>query len=169
MLLKEYIMESLDKLYRYNIDLLTYLDVPFSQWQHEPILNFTIDALVASKLGWTGVHSKSLFLKLKGGGYALYLTDKDTRLDDKLMKSLLGERPSICDGDEMTRVLGCLPGAVCPFGVPADIPLIVDNALYHAHEILYTPAKPEFTVGFSGRYLKPILDHIDNRIIELTK
>jgi Ala-tRNA(Pro) deacylase len=161
-------METLEQLYRYNVDLLTQLDIQFTQWQHEPILDFATDILVAKRLGWTGTHSKSLFLKLKGGGYALYLTEKDNRLDGKLIKSLLGKRPSVCGDREMTEQLGCVPGAVCPFGIPAEIPIIVDTGLYQTEELLYTPAKPEFTIGFSGSYLKRLLNHIENRVFELS-
>ena len=160
-------MKTLEQLYQFNLDLLEQLNIEYCQWHHEPILDFETDVLIASKLGWTGTHSKSLFLKLKGGGYALYLTEKDRRLDSKLLKSRLGKKPSICQDEEMIEQLGCLPGAVCPFGMKKDIPIIVDSRLYEEKEWLYTPGLPEVTIGLSGKSLKTILNHLDNQVIEL--
>ncbi|MEK6214330.1 MAG: DNA-binding protein, partial [Vibrio fluvialis] len=74
-------MSTLEELYQANITLLHEAGVPFQQWQHEPILDFATDEKVAQELGWTGTHTKSLFLKLKGGGYALLFTEKDARLN----------------------------------------------------------------------------------------
>ncbi|MFA0519801.1 YbaK/EbsC family protein, partial [Vibrio sp. 10N.222.55.E8] len=101
--------------------------------------------IVAKRLGWTGTHSKSLFLKLKGGGFALYLTDKDKRLDSKRLKQVLGKRPSVCSDEEMISQTHCVPGAVCPFVIPSDIPIVVDQQLYQCEEILYTPGEPTIT------------------------
>lgn len=161
-------MNKLDEIYQFNISLLKHLGIEFRQWQHEPILDFATDVIVAEKLGWTGTHSKSLFLKVKGGGFALYLTDEDRRLDSKAIKALLGKRPSICSDDEMTSQLGCLPGAVCPFGIPEQIPIVVDKDLYQTDEILYTPANPELTIGFAAHSLPMILNKLSNPIYELT-
>lgn len=161
-------MSKLDEIYRFNISLLERLDIDYRQWQHEPILDFATDVIVAKRLGWTGTHSKSLFLKLKGGGFALYLTHKDRRLDSKAIRTLLGKRPSICSDEEMTEQLGCLPGAVCPFGIPEELPIIIDTDLYLAREILYTPANPELTIGFPGHSLHRIIDELSNPTFELT-
>ena len=101
-------MESLKRIYDINRDRLNALSIPFREWQHEAILDFDTDIRVASELGWTGTHTKSLFLKLKGQGYAIYLTEKDSRLDAKQIKAVTGKRPSICDDDEIIRMLTSL-------------------------------------------------------------
>ncbi|NVD05622.1 YbaK/EbsC family protein [Vibrio sp. JPW-9-11-11] len=160
-------MNQLDRIYRFNIDLLNQLNISFTEWQHEPILDFTTDERVAKRLGWTGTHSKSLFLRLKGAGYALLLTDKDSRLDSKAIKVLTGTRPSIVDDQQMTEVTGCVAGAVCPFGLPSEIAIIVDTRLYQQQEILYTPGKPEVTLGIAGQDLIPVLNQLDNPILEM--
>ncbi|ERB64988.1 YbaK/EbsC family protein [Vibrio coralliilyticus] len=160
-------MERLDQIYQYNIDLLQQLEVIFKEWRHEPILDFATDVRVAEQLGWTGTHSKSLFLKLKGGGHVLYLTHKDARLDSKAMKQVLGKRPSICSDEEMIALLGCVPGAVCPFGIPEHIEIVVDSTLYQHSEILYTPGHPELTIGIAGSSLPKLLQAIPNSVIEM--
>ncbi|MFN3016764.1 YbaK/EbsC family protein [Vibrio coralliilyticus] len=160
-------MERLDQIYQYNIALLQQHEVSFKEWRHEPILDFATDVRVAEQLGWTGTHSKSLFLKLKGGGHVLYLTHKDARLDSKAMKQVLGKRPSICSDEEMITLLGCVPGAVCPFGMPEHIEIVVDSTLYQHSEILYTPGHPELTIGIAGSSLPKLLQAIPNSVIEM--
>ena len=160
-------MSSLEKIYQSNVGLLTQLNIRYAQWQHEPILDFVTDERVARELGWSGTHSKSLFLKLKGGDYALYLTDKDSRLDTKAIKAATGKRPSICSDEEMTRKLGCVPGAVCPFGMPEQVSVIVDTRLYQHPQVLYTPGYPDMTFGISGAELANVLQALPNPLYEI--
>ncbi|NOH80193.1 YbaK/EbsC family protein [Vibrio sp. RE86] len=160
-------MNKLEEIYQFNQKLLKHLNVNYQEWQHEPILDFATDEKVAQELGWTGTHSKSLFLKLKGAGYALLLTDKDSRLDTKGVKALTGKRPSIVSNEEMIEQIGCVPGAVCPFGLPADIEIIVDSRLYQHQELLYTPGKPEVTFGIPANQLKNILSMLENKVLEM--
>lgn len=162
-------MDRTETIYLANLTLLETLSVSFQQWQHEPILDFETDVRIAKELGWTGVHSKSLFLKKKGGGFALFLTDKDSRLDKTQIKQALGKRTSICSNEEMIEQIGCVPGAVCPIGLPSDITIVVDNRLFGANEILYTPGKPDWTFGVRGSDLKQLLEHLPNNVIEIEK
>ncbi|MDG3087131.1 YbaK/EbsC family protein [Vibrio hannami] len=157
-------MKLLEQIYQNNLTLFDQTGINYQSWSHEPILDFATDERVALELGWTGTHSKSLFLKLKSGGFALYLTEKNKRLDRKPVQSVLGKRVSICSNEEMTKAIGCVPGAVCPFGLPEEIPIVVDKELLEKEEILYTPGLPEVTFGFSGKDLKPLLEHNPNTI-----
>ncbi|USD65633.1 YbaK/EbsC family protein [Vibrio sp. SCSIO 43136] len=160
---------SLETIYQFNLALFNKIDVPYQLWQHEPILDFETDVKVAKSLGWNGTHSKSLFLRIKGGGYALYLTDKDSRLDSKALKSLLGKRVSICDDQEMSQVTGCVAGAVCPFGLPQEICIVVDTKLIQArhNELLYTPGHPDKTIGFATEHLHKVLATLPNTVLWL--
>ena len=162
-------MDRTETIYLANLALLETLSVSFQQWQHEPILDFETDVRIAKELGWTGLHSKSLFLKKKGGGFALFLTDKDSRLDKTQIKQALGKRTSICSNEEMIEQIGCVPGAVCPIGLPSDITIVVDNRLFGANGILYTPGKPDWTFGVRGSDLKQLLEHLPNNVIEIEK
>lgn len=157
-------MTTLEAIYQRNIELLTSANINYQEWRHEPILDFATDERVASQLGWTGTHSKSLFLKSKNGIYTLYLTEKDKRLDSKAIKALLGRRVSICSDQEMIEQLGCVPGAVCPFALPEHVELVVDSELFQHRELLYTPGHPELTIGLAGHNLPEILDRIPNKV-----
>ncbi len=160
-------MCKLEAIYQFNKQLLGQLNVDYQEWQHEPILDFETDERIARELGWTGTHSKSLFLKIKDSGYVLLLTDKDSRLDTKSIKALTGKRPSIVSNEEMIEQIGCVPGAVCPFGLPKEVAIIVDRRLFQQQEILYTPGKPEFTFGIPANRLKVVLNALENRILEM--
>ncbi|MGR5294069.1 YbaK/EbsC family protein [Vibrio mediterranei] len=160
-------MDNTQQIYLTNVALLNEHVISFNQWQHEPILDFATDERIAKELGWTGTHSKSLFLKKKGGGFALFLTDKDTRLDKALLKKAVGKRTSICSNEDMTEQIGCVPGAVCPIGLPEEIMIVVDKALYSAQEVLYTLGLPEWTFGLSGTDLQRVLSLLPNDIIEI--
>ncbi|WP_104401392.1 YbaK/EbsC family protein [Vibrio penaeicida] len=162
-------MDVIQQIYQRNIDLLNELNIPFNEWQHRPILDFATDEVVAKELGWTGTLSKSLFLKVKGGGYALYLTDKDSRLNAKGIKELLGKRVSICNNKEMTAETGCLAGAVCPFTLPHSVPIVLDIALLKHDELLYTPGDPAVTIGIKVVYLEKLLESLENPIHTLSE
>jgi len=157
-------MERIKEIYQFNKELLEQNAIIYKQWQHEPIHDFETDERVSRELGITGTMSKSLFLKLKGGGFALLLTEKDKRLDKHAVKATLGKRVSICSPEEMTQEIGCLPGAVCPIGLPQHVQLVVDKEMFDKEEILYTPGYPDRTFSFSGSDLPKVLDKLPNTI-----
>ena len=136
--------------------------VGYQAWQHEPILNYETDTRVGRALGWTAEPTKSLFLRCKDGSHALLLTHRDSRLDAKRVKALLGQRVSVCADEEMQAVTGCLPGALCPFALPAHIPLLVDPALVALRSLMFTPGLPEQTFAFAAADLPALLAALPN-------
>lgn len=155
-------------IYQNNLSLFQQTGVGYQSWQHEPILDYETDAKLAETLGWTAAPTKSLFLKLKGGGHSLLLTHKDSRLDSKQVKQALGKRVSVCSHEEMIEAIGCAPGAVCPFGLAESITLLVDPVLYQHPELMYTPGKPEYTFAFASADLDALLIALPNPVIRLT-
>ncbi len=160
-------MTHIEDIYQTNIKLLNQCDIAFNEWKHEPITDTETDDRVMAELKITGALTKSLFLKIKGGGFALFLTDKRKRLNSKLIKSVLGKRVSICSDEEMIEQIGCIPGAVCPFGLPEHIQLVVDTDLYDSDELLYTPGYPTGTIGIPGPSLPMLLTHLPNLVHEI--
>ncbi|WP_028022947.1 YbaK/EbsC family protein [Enterovibrio calviensis] len=154
----------LEDIFQRNVSLLDACGVDYQQWKHEPILDFATDEQVGKRLGWTATPTKSLFLSFKSGEHALLLTHKNARLDSKKVKATIGKRPSIASDDEMIRVLGCVPGAVCPFGVPASVPVLVDEALFGFESLMYTPGHPDVTFAFAAKDLPVLLSALTNPI-----
>ncbi|WP_407331307.1 YbaK/EbsC family protein [Enterovibrio sp. 27052020O] len=156
--------QTLEEIMKKNIALMTACDVAYQQWEHEPILDFDTDERVGARLGWMATPTKSLFLSFKSGGYALLLTYKEARLDSKKVKGIMGKRPSIASNEDMIATLGCVPGAVCPFGLPDHIPLLVDDTLFGFDELMYTPGPPEFTFAFAAKDLPILLSALPNPV-----
>lgn len=154
----------LEQIHQHCISLFERAEVPFQRWQHEPILDFATDARLAEALGWQAAPTKSLFLRCRDGRHALLLTHRDSRLDSRRVKALLGSRPSLCSDEEMSEVTGCLPGAVCPFALPAHIPLLVDPALLSHDELMFTPGLPEWTFAFASTKLPTLLNALPNPV-----
>lgn len=159
--------DNQEHIYQTNIALFQQANVPYQEWQHDPILDFETDQRISTELGITAAPTKSLFMKLKGGGHCLLLTHRDSRLDSKLVKSLVGKRVSICNNDEMIEAIGCEPGAVCPFGLPEEITMLIDPVLYSFDEIMYTPGKPTATFAFASAQLDALLSLLPNPQIQL--
>lgn len=145
----------LDTIHDFNSLLLA--DLPHQRYQHEPILDYATDERVKARLGWKAEFSKTLFLKFKDGRFALLLTHRDGRLDNKAVKASLGAKPSICTAEEMQAEIGCLPGAVCPFLPRADIPLLVDPLLLTHEAFTWTPGHPEQTFLLATEHLAEVL------------
>ncbi|QXC34546.1 YbaK/EbsC family protein [Aeromonas sp. FDAARGOS 1407] len=145
----------LDTIHHFNCQLLA--DLPHQRYQHEPILDYATDEQVKARLGWQAEFSKTLFLKFKDGRFALLLTHRDGRLDNKAVKATLGAKPSICTAEEMQTQIGCLPGAVCPFLPRADIPLLIDPQLLAHHAFTWTPGHPEHTFLLETAHLPQVL------------
>ncbi|MGL6314808.1 YbaK/EbsC family protein [Vibrio sp. WXL103] len=140
-------------------------NIAYQQWHHEPIFDFATDIKVAKQLGWQGTHSKSLFLKTKNSNtYAVFVTDKDSRMDSKAIKNVLGQRVTICSDEEMQSQVGCFPGAVCPFGLDASVSLVIDKRLLSHDEVFYTPGKPDITFALSGKGLEQLLATLPNPV-----
>lgn len=159
--------KNVDTIYQSNLALFRQTGIAYQAWEHEPVLDYETDARLSDELGWTAAPTKSLFMKMKGGGHSLLLTHKDSRLDSKLVKQALGKRVSVCTHDEMAAAIGCVPGAVCPFGLPEEITLLVDPVLYQHPELMYTPGKPEFTFAFASADLDTLLAALPNTVIPL--
>ena len=43
-------------------------------------------------------------------------------------------RPSFATVEETTDLTGMTPGGVCPFGLPSDLPLFIDEAVLRSGE-----------------------------------
>ncbi|GAB3523506.1 YbaK/EbsC family protein [Photobacterium alginatilyticum] len=160
---------SLEAIYQQNLTLFSQTGVDYQSWQHAPILDFETDARIAAELGWTAAPTKSLFMKIKGGGFCLLLTHRDSRLDSKLVKQLLGKRVSVCNNEEMIEAIGCEPGAVCPFALPEEVKILVDPVVFSYPELMFTPGKPDFTFAFDSSSLMRLLEALPNTVIMLSE
>ncbi len=104
-----------------------------------------------------GQIAKTLALRV-GDQIALLVTRGDTRLDNRKTKAALGGRPRMLDPVETLAVTSHPIGGVCPFGLPAALPIYCDQSL-KAFAIVYPAAGSRNTsVALSPERLAALVD-----------
>jgi len=156
---------DLQSLYNENLHLLAVAGIQFTEYDHEPVLTYHKAAEIRARYSLEGVESKSLFLKLKDGPYAMYISIEGSRFDPGVIKSLLGRKPSLCPDDELSRETGCHPQAACPFGYPESIVMIVDEKIFEHEMFIYSPGPPEKTIQISTQEVRLILEQVKNPVV----
>lgn len=156
---------NLQSLYAENLRLLAAAGIEYTEYDHEPVLAYRVAAEIRARFYLQGVESKSLFLKLKDGRYAMFISIEGNRFDPGSIKSLLGSKPRLCTDQELSRETGCHPQAACPFGYPDEIIMIVDQQIFDYERFIYSPGPPEKTIEISTEDIRFILDHVPNRVI----
>lgn len=59
----------------------------------------------------------------------LLVTRGDARLDNQKSKSAFGGRPRMLGAEDVLRLTSHQVGGVCPFGLPASLPIYLDTSL----------------------------------------
>ncbi|SHI46340.1 Cys-tRNA(Pro) deacylase, prolyl-tRNA editing enzyme YbaK/EbsC [Aureimonas altamirensis DSM 21988] len=72
--------------------------------------------------------AKTLSLRV-GDTVVLVVAAGDARLDNRKVKTLLGGKPRMLNAQEVEAVTGHPVGGVCPFGLPAPLPVYCDESL----------------------------------------
>lgn len=57
------------------------------------------------------------------------VTSGDVKVDTKKLKVLVGYKPRFANGEEALALTGYPPGGVCPFGLPSDLPVLIDISM----------------------------------------
>lgn len=153
--------------YERIIALLDRLGIPYGLWEHRPVLNYEDAELARQEAGFDGVESKAVVCETDRG-LVVYLTTADRRMDQRAVKRLTGARSvRLATPEVLMGQLGAVPGSAYPFGFVADVPIVVDPALYDLDRLLFSPALPTVTVQIRGPDLRRVLDAIGNQVFEL--
>ncbi|WP_137821015.1 YbaK/EbsC family protein [Pseudomonas sp. D(2018)] len=148
-----------------NLALLDDLAIPYREVSHEAVLDYPTAHAVRQRFGLRGVESKSLFLRLRGGGYAMLVTLENARADWVQLKAVLGARPSVASDEELVALTGCVPQCACPLGHAAAITLVFDDAILQHEYLLFSPGPPERTLEVSTADLARLLPTLPNRVL----
>ena len=107
---------------------------------------FTVEDGRAFKAGHAGGHSKNLALKDKKGGRFLAVALAETKVDLIGLGKAIGARGrlSFASGEQMTALLGVVPGSVTPFALMHDQAraldrVILDTALLACDPVWFHP------------------------------
>lgn len=82
-----------------------------------------------------GQIAKTLSLRV-GERIMLLVTRGDARLDNRKFKDRFGGKPRLLDADEVVALTSHPVGGVCPFGLPAPLPVYCDSSLRAFHEVV---------------------------------
>lgn len=75
-----------------------------------------------------GQIAKTLCIRIRDEE-VLLVTRGDARLDNQKSKSAFGGRPRMLGADDVLRLTSHQVGGVCPFGLPAPLPIYLDASL----------------------------------------
>jgi len=86
--------------------------------------------LAAAKIGVrVGQIAKSLLFLGKDGRHAMLVCPGDHKVSSSKMKAALGFKTRMANAAETLQATRFEPGGVCPFGIDAGIPILVDQGL----------------------------------------
>lgn len=86
-----------------------------------------------------GQIAKSILFRFEDR-YILIVAAGDVRIHTKRVKAAFGSgKPKMATPEEVERVTGFQVGAVCPFALEMDIPVLVDSSLQR-FDVIYTAA-----------------------------
>jgi prolyl-tRNA editing enzyme YbaK/EbsC (Cys-tRNA(Pro) deacylase) len=93
-------------------------------------------ALAAEAHGVTPAQiAKTICLRV-GEETMLVVTSGIARLDNRKFKDRMGGKPRMLGGEEVLTVTSHPPGGVCPFGLPAPLPVYCDLSLKAFDEVV---------------------------------
>ncbi|MDX8530006.1 YbaK/EbsC family protein [Mesorhizobium sp. VK25A] len=93
-------------------------------------------ALAAEAHGVTPAQiAKTICLRV-GDETMLVVTSGIARLDNRKFKDRMGGKPRMLGGEEVLSVTSHPPGGVCPFGLPASLPIYCDLSLKPFDEVV---------------------------------
>ena len=142
-------------------EILEELAIPCNYIEgHEPVLNYEAAARVDEQYHLTGKESKCLMMKTKSGQFVLFVTYEGVRMDRKYMKNLLGEKTSVCSGEELMEVSGYAVGCAAPFAYPDTMKYIVDNRILGFEKYLCSAGTPTESFEMETHYLKEIYENL---------
>jgi len=75
-----------------------------------------------------GQIAKTLCIRVRDADLLL-VTRGDARLDNQKSKAAFGGRPRMLGPEDVLRLTGHPVGGVCPFGLPAPLPIFLDTSL----------------------------------------
>jgi prolyl-tRNA editing enzyme YbaK/EbsC (Cys-tRNA(Pro) deacylase) len=93
-------------------------------------------ALAAEAHGVTPAQiAKTICLRV-GDETMLVVTSGVARLDNRKFKDRMGGKPRMLGGEEVLAATSHPPGGVCPFGLPAPLPIYCDLSLKPFDEVV---------------------------------
>ena len=102
--------------------------------REQEILEFSVSSatveLAAQAVGVEGARiAKTLAFADKDGGCLLVVAAGDGKISTRRFKDTFGFKAKMLSHDDTAAMTGHAVGGVCPFGIPASIPVYLDRSL----------------------------------------
>ncbi len=141
---------------------LASLAIPFASHEHAAV--FTVAESSRLDAGFSGAHTKNLFLKDAGGDFWLATVRAETRIDLKALPKAIGcKRVSFAMPADMGRLLGITPGSVTPLAMinaePGSVTVVLEEGLAAAPRVNVHPLRNTGTLGLAGSDVLRLLRH----------
>jgi prolyl-tRNA editing enzyme YbaK/EbsC (Cys-tRNA(Pro) deacylase) len=108
-------------------------------------------ATAAEKIGVrVGQIAKSILMKGKDDRYRLFILAGDSKISSGKVKRLAGVKHRMSTTEETEEVTGYRPGGVCPFALPDEVEVYIDEELSR-YDTIY-PAAGNDATGVPVRY-----------------
>lgn len=108
----------------------------------------TVDLAAAAHGVLPAQIAKTLSLRV-GETVVLVVARGDARLDNRKAKVALGGKPRMLGADEVEALTGHPVGGVCPFGLPAPLPVYCDVSLRDFDEVVPAAGSPNSALRIS--------------------
>lgn len=90
---------------------------------------------------------KTLVFVVDGSQVVVALVAGDQRADlDAVAENVGGTKAHMANADEVREATGYAIGGVCPFGLPADLPILADDSLLRFDEVYPAAGTPDSMV-----------------------
>ncbi|MBZ9847492.1 YbaK/EbsC family protein [Mesorhizobium sp. CA14] len=114
-------------------------------------------ALAAEAHGVTPAQiAKTICLRI-GEETILVVTSGVARLDNRKFKDRMGGKPRMLGGEEVLAVTSHPPGGVCPFGLPAPLPIYCDLSLKPFDEVVPAAGATNAAVRITPRRMADLV------------
>lgn len=111
--------------------------------------------LAAKALGrQPGEIAKSLALELKDGSHIVLVVMGTARISNQKFKQTFHCKAKMLSFEDTLAVTGHPVGGVCPFGLPADVAVYLDESLRQFKEIFPAAGTPNSAVRFTPEELE---------------
>ncbi len=149
-------------------DYLKNLNIEFKTFNHPPL--FTCEQADLYNKDIKGIHSKNLFLKnKKATNYYLIIIPANEKLNLKEFESLLNEKLTFANEEELKDILNLTTGAVSPFGLINDkdnkIILIINKKVWNSDFVSFHPNINTETLELVGIDFQKYIKSLNNNLI----
>ncbi len=101
--------------------------------------------------------AKTLSLRT-GGRVVLIVASGTSRMDNKKVKALFGDKPKMLGLDEVAEITGHAVGGVCPFGLKTPLPVYCDISLKAFDEVLPAAGSTHSAVRIAPARMAELVD-----------